>query len=76
MPTTKELDIRTVPSPLKHPTIFKTFDELAKGEAFQLINDHEPRPLLYQFQFERTGQFEWHYVEQGPEVWRVDIKKI
>ena len=35
-----ELDIRTVPPRDKHPTIFRTFDALQKGEAFTLVNDH------------------------------------
>jgi uncharacterized protein (DUF2249 family) len=52
------------------------FDGLVVGETFQLINDHEPRPLFYQFQFERPGQYEWAYEEQGPAVWRVNITKV
>lgn len=72
----KELDIRPVQPREKHPTIFKTFDELTKGETFQLINDHDPMPLYYQFQVERPSQFGWEYIEKGPEVWRVNISKI
>lgn len=70
-----ELDIRIVPPRDKHPTIFRTFDALAAGESFTLINDHDPAPLRYQFNATRTGQFDWEYVEEGPEVWRVSIKK-
>ncbi|MCZ7603195.1 MAG: DUF2249 domain-containing protein [Melioribacteraceae bacterium] len=70
-----QLDIRSVQPREKHPTIFKTFDELNAGETFQLINDHDPMPLYYQFQAERPEQFGWEYVEQGPEVWRVNISK-
>ena len=70
-----QLDIRSVQPREKHPTIFKTFDELNTGESFQLINDHDPMPLFYQFQAERPNQFGWEYVEQGPEVWRVNISK-
>ena len=76
MTEVKQLDVRQIPAPQKHPLIFKTFDALGVGEAFQLVNDHEPRPLLYTFQNERKDQFRWEYVEQGPEVWRVDITKI
>ena len=72
---TKQLDVRPIPAPQKHSLIFKTFDELTCGETLQLINDHEPRPLLYQFQIERRDQFKWDYIEQGPEVWRVNISK-
>ena len=53
--------------------IFDTFAGLRPGEAFVLINDHDPRPLYYQFQAEHTGQLSWNYLEEGPEVWRVRI---
>lgn len=77
MPTTTvTLDIRPIPPPQKHPTIFHTFDGLNVGEDMLLINDHDPRPLQYQFMFEREGKFAWEYIEQGPDVWRVKIGKI
>jgi hemerythrin-like domain-containing protein/uncharacterized protein (DUF2249 family) len=69
------LDIRQVPVREKHPKIFRTFDELDSGGALLLINDHDPKPLYYQFAAERPGQFDWNYVEQGPEVWKVEIHK-
>lgn len=70
-----ELDIRIVPPPEKHPTIFRTFDSLAKDEGFTLINDHDPFPLRHQFEATRAGKYSWTYVEKGPAVWRVLIKK-
>ena len=70
-----ELDIRVVPPRDKHPTIFRTFDALKSGEAFTLINDHDPAPLRYQFEATRGGQFQWNYLEKGPSVWRVSIGK-
>lgn len=71
----KQLDIRPVPPREKHPTIFATFDALEKGETFQLVNDHDPAPLHYQFEGIRKDQYTWEYVEEGPEVWRVNISK-
>ncbi|MDP4219692.1 MAG: DUF2249 domain-containing protein [Bacteroidota bacterium] len=71
-----ELDIRPIPPPEKHPTIFRVFDGLEIGESFLLINDHNPKPLYYQFGFERMGKFEWEDIESGPVVWRVGIKRI
>jgi uncharacterized protein (DUF2249 family) len=70
-----ELDIRIVPPREKHPAIFRTFDALPPGEAFTLINDHDPAPLRHQFNATRPGQFDWQYVESGPVVWRVSIGK-
>jgi uncharacterized protein (DUF2249 family) len=69
------LDVRNVPPAQRHPLIFQTFDALQPGEAFMLVNDHDPKPLYYQFKFEKEGQFTWDYVEQGPEVWRVQVGK-
>jgi len=71
----KQLDIRPVAPREKHPVIFKTFDALAAGESFELVNDHDPKPLYYQFDAERKNQFEWNYIEEGPRVWRVNISR-
>ena len=72
----RELDVRVIPPREKHPAIFKTFDALEPGEDFVLINDHDPFPLRYQFEAERTNHFTWHYDESGPIVWRVRIGKV
>ncbi|MBI2266329.1 MAG: DUF2249 domain-containing protein [Armatimonadetes bacterium] len=69
------LDVRNIVPRDRHPLIFKTFDSLQQGESLVLMNDHDPRPLLYQFQMERPGRFEWSPLEQGPEIWRIEIAK-
>ncbi|MBI4791134.1 MAG: DUF2249 domain-containing protein [Chloroflexi bacterium] len=70
------LDVCTIPPRQRHPLIFETFAALQPGEAFALVNDHDPKPLYYQFQAEHNGQFTWDYLEQGPELWRVKIGKV
>ena len=72
----KRIGVRTIPPRERHPLLFKTFDELEAGESFELINDHDPKPLYYQFQVERGGSVEWEYLEQGPSTWRVRIGKV
>ena len=67
------LDIRPIPPAQRHPLIFDLFNGLAAGESFVLVNDHNPKPLYYQFQAELTDQFSWEYLEEGPESWRVRI---
>ncbi len=67
------LDVRTVAPMYRHKLIFDTFEALRPGESFELVNDHDPKPLYYQFQAERTGEFTWNYKEEGPTVWRVEI---
>ena len=70
------VDVRETAPARRHPMIFGAFEALAPGQSFILVNDHDPKPLYYQFQAERTGEFEWNYLESGPEVWRVEIKKV
>jgi uncharacterized protein (DUF2249 family) len=71
----RELDVRVIPPREKHPAIFVTFDALAAGESFVLVNDHDPFPLRYQFEAERGDSFGWDYLESGPVVWRVRISR-
>jgi uncharacterized protein (DUF2249 family) len=70
------VDVRPIPPFQKHPTIFNAYNSLKPGEAMLLVNDHDPKPLYYQFAAELAGKFEWTYLEQGPEVWKVEIKKV
>ena len=69
------LDVRELPPARRHSLIFETFHQLNPGESFVLVNDHDPKPLYYQFSYEHAGRFSWMYEEQGPEVWRVRIGK-
>jgi uncharacterized protein (DUF2249 family) len=70
------LDVRVIPPREKHPAIFETFKALEVGESFVLVNDHDPKPLRYQFEFEHAGEFTWDYLEEGPVVWRVRIGRV
>lgn len=70
------LDVREVAPRERHGLILGTFADLAPGEAFLLVNDHDPKPLYYQLEFEQRGQFSWTYREEGPEVWRVEIGRV
>ncbi len=70
------IDVRAIPPRERHPLIFNTFSGLAAGESLLLINDHDPKPLYYQFQAELANRFDWNYLEQGPDVWKVRIGKV
>ncbi len=71
----KALDVTLIEPKRKHPVIFEEFDKLQMGENLIIRNDHEPKPLYYQLLFERGNIFEWTYLEKGPQIWLVDIKK-
>lgn len=70
------VDVRNIVPRERHPLIFDAFRRLGVDEAFQLVNDHDPKPLYYQFQAELGQVFTWDYLETGPEVWKVRITKI
>ena len=75
MTATTTVDVRTIIPRERHPLIFNTFRNLVPGDAFLLVNDHDPKPLYYQFQAELGEAFQWEYLERGPEVWKVRIGK-
>lgn len=68
-----ELDVRNIVPRERHPLIFRTFEALRPGEGFVLVNDHDPKPLYYQFKAELGSAVDWEYLEQGPDTWRVRI---
>lgn len=70
------IDVRSIAPRERHPLIFQTFADLAPGDALLLVNDHDPKPLYYQFQAELGPSFDWKYLESGPDVWQVRIAKV
>ncbi|MBI2860249.1 MAG: DUF2249 domain-containing protein [Chloroflexi bacterium] len=70
------LDLRQIMPFERHEKIFEMWEALKPGETLQIINDHDPKPLHYQFEAEYKGKYEWEYLESGPKDWRVNIKKV
>lgn len=70
------LDVRELAPAQRHETIFAAYDVLEAGAGFVLVNDHDPKPLRYQFEAEHAGQHTWDYLDQGPRVWRVRIGRV
>ena len=75
MSTISQIDVTVLEPRMKHPTIFKKFDEITEGESFIIFNDHDPKPLYYQLLGERGNIFSWEYIENGPDNWLVKIQK-
>lgn len=70
-----DLEVRHLVPAKRHELILETYHKLVAGQGFILINDHDPKPLYYQFSFEYPDAFTWDAVESGPDVWRVRIGK-
>jgi uncharacterized protein (DUF2249 family) len=71
-----ELDLREIMPFERHDLIFRKWDALKPGETLRIVNDHNPKPLWYQFEAEHKGQFEWSYEMEGPQDWIFKIKKL
>ena len=69
------LDLRDLACPQRRARVFQTFDALDVGEGFEFVNDHAPTSLYHKFCQLYPNQFSWEYVEQGPEVWRLIIRR-
>ncbi len=75
-PGAQEIDVRQLVPAQRHARIFELVNQLPEGDAFTLVNDHDPKPLHYQIEAEYPGLFSWEYRERGPEVWKVEIGRI
>ena len=69
------LDVRTLAPRDRHARIFAAFAALRPGEAFRLVNDHDPKPLKYQFAAEHADEATWKPEQEGPEAWVIRIGK-
>ena len=74
--TPTRIDDRALACEQRHSLIFSTFAGLPAGQALELVNDHDPKPLRNVFQAQYPDRFGWEYLEQGPATWRVAITKL
>jgi uncharacterized protein (DUF2249 family) len=72
---TPEIDVRQIPPSHRHSTIFGVLTALAPGGAMHVTSDDDPRPLRLQIGTRWPDEFGWLYLEQGPDVWRVQIAR-
>ena len=73
---TEELDVRALSHQARHGIILGKMQALTEAGTLVLINDHDPLPLRYQADAMWPDQFEWTYVDEGPEQWRVEITRV
>ena len=70
------IDVRKIARGGRHPRVFARYAGLAPGEAFILVNSHDPKPLRREFEAMHSGAFSWDYLQTGPEEWRVRIGRV
>ena len=69
------LDASVISPRERHPAIMSLFDALRAGECFELVNDHDPIPLRFQFESRFPGRYAWDYLKQGPDEYRIRIAR-
>jgi uncharacterized protein (DUF2249 family) len=69
------IDVQQIPAQNRHAYIFDTFDSLESGDCITILNNHDPKPLLLQFNEGRPEQFTSEYLVNGPSEWKVKLTK-
>lgn len=73
--TIEELDVRTLIPIKRHEKLLKLFNDLPSGESFVFINDHDPKPLYYEFRSIFGDVVGWEYLKRDPEEWKVRVTR-
>lgn len=71
----QELDVRTLVPIKRHEKLLNLFKELPAGESFTFINDHDPKPLYYEFRSIFGDVVGWEYLKREPEEWKVRVTR-
>jgi len=70
------LDVRPVEPKHRLETIMGAYESLPIGGMLDLTVDHDPKCMYYTLEALHGGEtFTFEYIESGPEVWRVEVRK-
>ncbi len=69
------LDVREIDKSFRKKIILNLFNELDDGQQLILISNHNLAPLNKLFLKQKHGFFEWHDLQNGPDIWRISITK-
>jgi uncharacterized protein (DUF2249 family) len=71
----QELDVRALIPIKRHEKLLKLFKDLSAGESFVFINDHDPKPLYYEFRSIFGDVVGWEYLQHDPGEWKVRVTR-
>lgn len=71
----EELDVRPLIPIQRHEKLLKMFKELPVGDSFIFINDHDPKPLYYEFCSIHGDVVGWEYIEGSGVYWKVKVTR-
>jgi uncharacterized protein (DUF2249 family) len=72
----KELDLRGVGRPERHPRVLEKLHALPDGGSFTPAEDDDPIPVRTQMKNMRPGQVGREYIKRSPDVFRVRIRRF
>lgn len=75
MKTIEEHDVRPLVPIKRHEMLNKMFRELPAGESFIFTNDHDPKPLYYEFKSIHGDVVGWEYLKRGGREWKVKVTR-
>ncbi|MGJ0205069.1 DUF2249 domain-containing protein [Leucobacter sp. gxy201] len=70
-----ELDVQTIPHAVRHAAIFGALESLRPGFGMVISATHDPVPLLAQLKERHRDAFSASYLDEGPERWRILIRR-
>jgi uncharacterized protein (DUF2249 family) len=71
------LDVRPVEPKHRFEAIMGAYDSLPVGGVLDLTVDHDPKCMYYTLEaIHGPAAFSFEYRENGPEMWRVDVRKL
>lgn len=70
-----ELDVQTIPHAVRHAAIFGAIESLRAGAGMVVSATHDPVPLLTQLHDKHGDTFTTRYLDEGPERWRMLVRK-
>lgn len=69
------LDVRPVEPKDRFERIMGEYERLGRDETLELTVDHDPKCMYYTLKATRGDAFTFAYLENGPETWRVHVRK-
>jgi uncharacterized protein (DUF2249 family) len=70
------IDVRKITPRERLETLVAAFRDLGVGDSLEIVDDHDPQALHHRLQAEASADFSWGPLQNGPEVWRVSLRKL
>lgn len=71
-----DLDLRTIASSQRHPTVLAAFDGLGDGDELRITTDYEPRALRSELERIRSQQYVWLQHRLGQDLWEITLRRL